>query len=92
MTIAPLLLRGGKFRHLARSKAIEPAQAPVAPVRMQEEQPDHRIEQTLRLRPANSLESAPAAFGEAASAQQEYQNRRQQQHAEQNGEDYGFKE
>ena len=61
-------------------------------MRMQQQNPHHSVEQTLRLRPANSLESAPPAFGEAACAEQQYQNQPQQQHAEQTREDYGFKD
>jgi len=51
-------------------------------MRMQQQQPDESIAQTLRLRPANSLVSAPPAFREAAGAEQHDQNQRQQQQAE----------
>ena len=59
---------------------------------MQKQYPDERIEQTLRLRPANSVESATPTFRQAACAQQQHQKQRQQQHTEQNGEDDGFED
>ena len=61
-------------------------------MRMQQQNPDETIEQTLRLRPADSLVSASPAFGEAACSEQQYQNQRHQQHAEQNREDCNFKD
>lgn len=61
-------------------------------MRVQQQNPDDGVEQTLRLRPANSLVSAPPAFGEAACTEQQQQNQRQQQYAKQNREDYGFKD
>jgi hypothetical protein len=60
-------------------------------MRMQPQNPDRSVDQALRLRPTNPLESAPPAFREAACAQQQDQNQRQQQPAQQNREDDGFK-
>jgi hypothetical protein len=53
-------------------------------MRIEEQNADEGIGQTLRLRPSNPVESTPPAFREAACAQQKHQNQRQQQSAQQN--------